>query len=166
MTYYKNILYFLFILISAIPLNAQECKTTESNLAQREIEAIPGETMGQKLESLLFWSQEERQRRFPIMHEIFPSIPVPASTTAYPLEEGKSIKPKWKDRTTMASYMDDNNISGVIAVQNNKIILEKYAQGINQQTLWTSFSVAKSVSSILLGVALQEGAIESLNDSL
>ena len=53
-------------------------------------ENIPGETMGQKLESLLFWSQEERERRFAMMQSIFPSIEVPASSTVFELKNSKS----------------------------------------------------------------------------
>jgi len=55
---------------------------------------------------------------------------------------------------------------GVIVLDNNEIRLEKYADGINRETLWTSFSVAKSVASMLVGVALKEGAIKSLDDPL
>ena len=166
MALYKYIIFFFLLILPTLTLKAQDCQILEPSKAQREIDAIPGETMGQKLESLLFWTQEERQRRFPIMHDIFPSLPVPAAPQAFPLEQAKSIVPQWEDKTTLASYMDDNHIGGVIVLQDNKIKLEEYAQGIDKETLWTSFSVAKSVSSILLGVALKEGDIESLDDAL
>src|SRR5690554_7454972 len=104
--------------------------------------------MGQKLESLLYWSQEDRERRFPIMHEIYPSIPISTGNQITTLEKTESITPKWKDKTTLSSYMKENKVQGVIVLQDNKIRLEEYADGINQNTLWTSFSVAKSVSSM------------------
>lgn len=156
----------LFLTLATVSITAQDCQTLETKEGTAEISKIPGETMGQKLESLLFWSQAEKERRFPIMQEIFPSIPVPTGTHSFPLKELKDITPKWKDETTLASYMNDNHVQGIIVLQGNNIRLEKYADGITQETLWTSFSVAKSVSSMLVGVALKNGDIEGLDDSL
>lgn len=159
-------LLLLFLNLGAITTFAQDCQTPELKAAKTEISKISGETMGQKLESLLFWSQEEKERRFPIMQEIFPSIPVPTSTQSSPLKELQNITPKWEDNTTLTSYMNDNHVQGIIVLQDNNIRLEKYADGITKETLWTSFSVAKSVSSMLVGVALKNGDIESLDDPL
>ena len=145
---------------------AQDCQIRETKESTIEIAAIPGETMGQKLESLLFWTQVEKERRFPIMQEIFPSIPVSTGTKNVSLKEHTPIIPKWADGTSLTSYMKDNQVQGVIVLQDDHIRLEKYAAGIHQETLWTSFSVAKSVSSMLVGVALKNGDIESLDDPL
>lgn len=162
----KYALCFLLLTLVSFSINAQDCKSLEARLDLEERAAIEGETMGQKLESLLFWSQEEKERRFPMMQNIFPSIQVPAGSRVYPLEERENITPQWENKTTLSSYMKENHIGGVIVVQNDKIKLEKYADGVDKETLWTSFSMAKSVSSMLLGIALKEGAIESLDDSL
>lgn len=160
-----SLLILLFTLVS-LSLTAQDCQTLDPTEAKNEISIIPGETMGQKLESLLFWTQKEKELRFPIMHEIFPSIPVPTGVQSSPFIKLKEFTPQWEDETTLTSYMNDNHVQGVIVLQDNNIILENYADGITQETLWTSFSVAKSVSSMLVGVALKNGDIESLEDPL
>lgn len=129
-------------------------------------ENIPGETMGQKLESLLFWSQDEKERRFPIMHSIYPSIAVEVGDHLHALQHSAEIEPAWKDSTDLISYMDDNRIGGLIVVQDNAVKLEAYGEGVEQHTLWTSYSVAKSVASMLVGVALKTGDIESMEDEL
>lgn len=129
-------------------------------------ENIPGETMGQKLESLLFWSQDEKERRFPIMHSIYPSVPVEAGEKIFPLRETKEIVPQWNNETDLHSYIHENRIGGVIVVQDNQVKLEAYGEGIHPHTLWTSYSVAKSISSMLVGVALKEGDIKSMDDEL
>lgn len=162
----KNLFFFLFLTLGTFGIKAQDCQTLDTALANKEIENIPGETMGQKLESLLFWSQEEKARRFPIMYDIFPSIRVSTGTKISPFEKAENITPQWDDATTIESYLNQNHVKGIIVLKDNKIKLEEYAEGIDQQTLWTSFSVAKSVSSMLLGVALKEGDIESLDDVL
>lgn len=166
MIYNKHIILTFFVAFFSLTVSAQDCLTLKTKEASVELAKIPGETMGQKLESLLYWSQEDRERRFPIMHEIYPSIPISTGNQITTLEKTESITPKWKDKTTLSSYMEENKVQGVIVLQDNKIRLEEYADGINQNTLWTSFSVAKSVSSMLVGVALKEGDIDDIDDSL
>ena len=62
--------------------------------------------------------------------------------------------------------MKKNNIGGLIVLKDNKVRIERYGDGVTETTKWTSFSVAKSVTSMLLGVALKEGDVESMEDSL
>ena len=162
----KTLSLLLFLTLGTLTLTAQECLSVEGKDARNERADIPGETMGQKLESLLFWSQEEKERRFPIMQDIFPSIQISVGTQSSPFEQIINITPKWNDGTTLTSYMNENHVKGIIVLKDNKIRLEEYAEGIDTETLWTSFSMAKSVSSILLGVALKDADIESLDDAL
>lgn len=129
-------------------------------------EELPGKTMGAKLESLLFWSQQQKEELFPIMYAVFPSKIVPNSSAIYSLPKGDHLQLKWKDSTTLSSYFKSNHIGGVIVLQDGKIRLEKYAKGVNENTLWTSFSVAKSVTSLLVGAAIKDGYIKHLDDSL
>ena len=166
----RNLLVALVLLAScAQPKNEVVTKIciNDQIIDARDLpENIPGETMGQKLESLLFWSQDEKERRFPIMHSIYPSVPIEAGDNVYELKETTQIVPKWKGKTTLQKYMDKNRIAGVIAVQNDEVKLEVYNEGIDQNTLWTSFSVAKSMSSMLVGAALKDGYIKSMDDEL
>lgn len=54
---------------------------------------------------------------------------------------------------------------GLVVVKNGAIVYEKYARGFDATKRHLSWSVAKSVSSTLLAVAVQEG-LASLDDSL
>ncbi len=160
----------LIIITQIWSLNAQDVNNgcvAHPVMDERDLpENIPGETMGQKLESLLFWSQDEKERRFPIMHSIYPSIAVEAGTYAFPLKQSESSKSIFATQSYLDAYINDNHIGGVIVVQDGEIKLEAYGNGFDQSTLWTSFSVAKSISSMLAGVALKDGDIKSMDDSL
>ena len=54
----------------------------------------------------------------------------------------------------------------VPVVRDDTILYERYAEGYGPATTSSSFSVAKSVTSALLGRVLQSGAIRSLDDSV
>ncbi len=164
-------LYILLLLLAPgyivnAQINNSGCQP-EKITDQRDLpENIPGETMGQKLESLLFWSQEERVRRFPIMHNIYPSLLVEANQNTKKVKPAKKLKKKWQTNTGLDVYMQENRVAGVIVMQNNKVKLEAYGEGMDEKHLWTSFSVAKSVTSMLTGVAMKDGYIRSIEDRL
>ena len=63
-----------------------------------------------------------------------------------------------------ARYMAAFRASGVLVIKNGKIILERYGLGRTQNDRWVSFSVAKSVTSTLIGAAIKDGKIASLDD--
>jgi len=58
------------------------------------------------------------------------------------------------------------NTQAAILIKGNNIIAEYYAEGYNKYDLVTSWSVAKSFSSTLIGIAIDEGYINSVDDSI
>lgn len=65
---------------------------------------------------------------------------------------------------TLEQYMDRNRISGLLVLKNGRVALEQYALGATPETHWMSMSMAKSITSTLIGVAIREGRIRSLDD--
>jgi CubicO group peptidase (beta-lactamase class C family) len=63
-------------------------------------------------------------------------------------------------------YMRRNRTSGLLILKGGAIALERYRMGNSAQSRWTSFSVAKSVTSTLIGAALKDGSIASLDDGV
>nr|WP_154325237.1 serine hydrolase [Pantoea sp. 201603H] len=63
-------------------------------------------------------------------------------------------------------YIKRNNVTGMLVIKDGKVAWDYYGGGNNKQTLWTSRSVGKSVVSTLVGVALKEGKIASLDDKI
>nr|WP_321486197.1 serine hydrolase [uncultured Draconibacterium sp.] len=53
-----------------------------------------------------------------------------------------------------------------IVLQNDTIVYEKYFNGFNKNSIFTSFSVAKSFVSTLVGLAISDGYIQSENDTI
>ena len=58
------------------------------------------------------------------------------------------------------------NTQAAILTQGNYIIAEYYGEGYDKSSLVTSWSVAKSFTSTLIGIAIDEGYISSINDPI
>ena len=56
--------------------------------------------------------------------------------------------------------------NALIIIQNDTIIYENYLNGRNRESLCKAFSASKSILSMLIGIALDEGHIKSINDPL
>ncbi|HUB85566.1 MAG TPA: serine hydrolase [Rhizomicrobium sp.] len=65
-----------------------------------------------------------------------------------------------------AGYMKATDVSGLIVIQHGHVLLERYGLGRTEKDRWTSFSVAKSVTSTLIGAAIKDGYIKSLDSQL
>jgi CubicO group peptidase (beta-lactamase class C family) len=61
-------------------------------------------------------------------------------------------------------YMTEQRTAALVIVHNGQIRLEKYGLDFNADGRWTSFSVAKSMTSTLVGAAIKDGFIESIED--
>jgi CubicO group peptidase (beta-lactamase class C family) len=114
---------------------------------------------------LLFWSQPQRDAAFRALDRI-PLLAkwhvVPASATPRPLPPG----PPLKLAVDVDAYMAGQRSAALIVLQDGKVRLERYGLGFDAHGRWTSFSVAKSVTSTLVGAALQDGFIRSMDDKV
>lgn len=112
---------------------------------------------------VLFWTQDQRSAGFRMMDEIGMIISareIPASNEVKPLETGAPLELPFD----MDAYIETQKHAAVVIVQDGKIRLEAYGLGFEDDGRWTSFSVAKSLTSTLVGIAVQDGHIESLDD--
>ena len=62
--------------------------------------------------------------------------------------------------------MDEYRVTGVIALHHGLIVLERYANGRTAQDRWFTASVAKTVTSTLIGATIRDGLIGSIDDPI
>jgi CubicO group peptidase (beta-lactamase class C family) len=124
-------------------------------------------TIGQQREAVLFWPQAQREAQFRRMYERFPSDRAAHGTQVHALPNGKPLALGGQGASgLLASYMDQHHLAGVMVLQHGRVRLQRYALGFRPEQRWESFSVAKSVTSTLLGIALQRGDIHGMGDTL
>jgi CubicO group peptidase (beta-lactamase class C family) len=65
---------------------------------------------------------------------------------------------------SLLRLLDNLSSVGLLMIRNDSVLVEKYWDGYSDSSLSNSFSMAKSITSLLIGVALREGKIRSLQE--
>ena len=125
-------------------------------------------THPQAIAGILSWKGEEQATGYRTIEKIFKTQIIKRGSHVHPLPiAAKPIDPTYTyggKSWTVDDYMKAYRVSGLLVLQDGKIVLEKYALGRKPTDRWTSFSVAKSVTSTLVGAAIQDGKIKSIDD--
>lgn len=87
---------------------------------------------------------------------------VPASGAASPLPPG----PPLKLPLDVDAYMAGQRSAALLVLHGGKLRLERYGLGFDRSGRWTSFSVAKSITSTLMGAAIRDGFVKSVDDKV
>ncbi|MDP3737263.1 MAG: serine hydrolase [Hyphomonadaceae bacterium] len=120
--------------------------------------------------SILTWTQKQQLERYPAIEKAYQVATIKKGAKVSELPKAdKQVDPKVTfngKSSSVDAFMTANRITGLIAVKDGKIVLEKYALGRTPEQRWTSFSVAKSVTSTLIGAAIKDGYIRSIYDPI
>lgn len=120
--------------------------------------ALPTDT------DVLSWEQDQRYAAFRAMDRLTllaKSSEITPSPDPLELPVGKPL-----EIPGLENYMASQRTAGLVIIQDGKIRLERYGQDFSADGRWTSFSVAKSFTSTLVGAAIQDGYIKSLDDKV
>ncbi len=114
---------------------------------------------------LLFWSQPQRDAGFRALDRLpvlAKSRIVLAGGTVTPLPPG----PPLTLALDVDAYLAGQRSAALLVLHDGKLRLERYGLGFDSSGRWTSFSVAKSITSTLVGAALRDGHIRSMDDKV
>lgn len=65
---------------------------------------------------------------------------------------------------TLQDYLERQRATGLIVLKDGQVVAEHYRYGRKEDARFLSFSMAKSVTSLLVGIAVDKGLIASLDD--
>lgn len=83
----------------------------------------------------------------------------------FPLAEQNNINAERLEDAFQSAY-EINGLGALVIERNNIIVAEEYFHDFDQNDLFNVKSVTKSITSILIGIALEEGIIDSLDQKL
>jgi CubicO group peptidase (beta-lactamase class C family) len=132
-----------------------------------------------------FLEREDRDKRYPVpaawdrqtihkigmfthMADVTPTCQVAKSSKPLPLQNAprdlSNVKYEAIFNYTLKEHLAKNYVMALTFVRDGKIIDQHYQYERKADDLFTSFSAGKSIISILIGIALDEGLIKNLDD--
>lgn len=113
---------------------------------------------------------EDRRVPYRTMEKIYPSRPIrhDSARTRFPRDERViDISYEWDGKQRdLEDYAARRDLQGILVVEDGTIRMERYFGQAVADDRFTSWSVAKSVISTLIGIALKDGVIGSLDDKV
>ena len=151
-------------LVFIAPVSADESSLTVQGIAQR-IQS------GELDESPLFLPTAERRVVFANPEYFMPVRKITPGESPYPLQAtptdlGSVAYEVDGQAFTLQEFLTQQPLMGFLVLRDGARLLEHYASDHSVNSRWISFSVTKSVTSLLVGAALADGFITSLDDSV
>lgn len=114
---------------------------------------------------VLFWKQSQRDAAFRALDRL-PFLAkhrvIEAGSTASALPPG----PPLSLPLDVDTYMQSQRSAALLILHDGQVRLERYGLDFDAGGRWTSFSVAKSMTSTLVGAAVKDGHIRSMDDKV
>ncbi len=82
------------------------------------------------------------------------------------LPRSRALQLKLPDASGLRERMRRDHLAGLLVLHHGAVRVERYGEGASPLTRWTSFSVAKSFTSTLVGVAVQRGWMRGVDDQV
>ncbi len=76
------------------------------------------------------------------------------------------VSEKKNKKRPLHQVLENSQTTAFLIIRNDTILYEKYLSGYVRNSINTSFSTAKSITSILVGTAINDGFITSVNDKV
>ncbi|MEM8838239.1 MAG: serine hydrolase [Pseudomonadota bacterium] len=119
---------------------------------------------------ITLFSEGKRVENFRAMDRVFPHEDVAKGESVWAFERNLRPLPETYvfegTSKPIGEFLDDTDTTGLLVVRSGTILNEDYRLGADEASKFTSWSMAKSVLSALIGIAIEEGHIESLSDPL
>ena len=119
---------------------------------------------------VLAWSQPQKEFGFGHMDRVFPVRTIKKGPAVMELPRSESpLSITYEvdgEQWSLDDYVAHNQAAGLLVIVDGTIVYEKYGLGHSASGRWTSFSVAKSLTSTLVGAAIKDGKIASVSDPL
>jgi CubicO group peptidase (beta-lactamase class C family) len=104
-------------------------------------------------------------------HKIFPYRTIETSTSSFVFPKDQQPKQPGdidlgEGNESFDSYLERTKTVAFLVIQNDSIQYERYFNKYTEESIVASFSMAKSITSMLIGIAIEEGKIQSVDEPI
>lgn len=122
-------------------------------------------------EQLLFWTPPQQVAGYRNMDKLGPVRWIragdkPLALPEKPADLDSLAIPHDGGTLTVAGYLERQSVAGLLVIKDGAIVYERYRLGNDRDSRWLSYSVAKSVVSMLVGAAIRDGYIASVDEKV
>ena len=113
------------------------------------------------------WEPKYRVGAFSHLDEIYATRQVNRATTPWMFKcsAAEIHYPFRGSRLSPIDYLSRNPVTGLLIVKDDQILFERYQYGRTDRDRLVSQSIVKSITGMLIGIAISEGAISSVDDT-
>ncbi len=150
------------ILVLLLVLNGQPWA-----MAERDEQALGKEAGYPPGDESTMYGERHKVGSFSATDKILPSRKVLRAGPVTPLKKGEPAAVTYRYKGVsyqLRDYLEHQRVTSLLVIENGVIVAEHYRYGRQETDHFLSFSMAKSVTSMLVGVALEKGLIKSLYD--
>jgi CubicO group peptidase (beta-lactamase class C family) len=105
------------------------------------------------------WSANDKVERSAVVRPAAQPLPLPR------WEDAPAIQYRWGlFSKTLDDFMDDTKTTGLLIIKDGRVVAERYQYDRQPEMRFRSFSMAKTFTSMLVGIAHSKGLIRSLDD--
>jgi CubicO group peptidase (beta-lactamase class C family) len=118
----------------------------------------------------IFWRESDYKdlERFPArtIHNAPPTFRFNELPAANPYSSQIEAIGNRSTNGSLVDYLEASGTTAFLVIHDDELVYEKYSNGYNERSLNTSFSMAKSFASALVGIAIDEGHIKSVDEPI
>src|SRR5215207_9909341 len=118
----------------------------------------------------IFWGESDYKdlEKFPArtIHNAPPTLPFDKLPADNPYASQIEAIGNPSTNGSLEDYLDASGTTAFLLIHDDKVLYEKYFNGYDESSIHTSFSMAKSFASALVGIAIDEGHIKSVDEPI
>jgi CubicO group peptidase (beta-lactamase class C family) len=109
------------------------------------------------------WEPRDRVGAFTHIDAIYPTRLVKRATAPWTWKRAPTaLSDPFRDQVT--GYLARNPVTGLLVARDDQILFEHYQYGRTDRDRFVSQSMVKSITGLLVGIAISDGAIKSVDD--
>lgn len=118
-------------------------------------------------EDFLLWSPCLQSYGYRIVDQLFATRTIHRGDAIRASRRGTELALDYRhqgEARSVEAFMDRNSVAGLLVVRDGQVVLERYGLGLRPGERWSTMSTVKSMTAILVGAAIRDGAIGDVDD--